>query len=140
MKGKFLAVMIAFLIMGVGAFVAYVMGKYGGFTAIPWWDVLMWIFMCVLGILVLLILAVILLVASSLNGEEETPKMKNKPYKPLKTQKGHSAAQKKKPEKKLRVKKDKKPGTRKKQVKRENGAEKLDQIESPPEWETEEFE
>ena len=132
MKGKFLAVMIAFLIMGVGAFVAYVMGKYGGFTNIPWWDVLMWTFMCVLGILVLLILAVILLVASALNGEnEEYPKMKNKPYKPLKT------SQKKKADIKLRVKREKKPEPRRS---RKPVQTKEETVEHPESWDEEEFE
>lgn len=104
MKTKFLVTMIAFLFMGVGTFMAYALGKYGGFTNIPWYDVLMWTFQAVLGIMLLLILAVILLVYSALNGEEEPE--------PRRKRKARKAAAQKKPEikKKTESKKPRKPG------------------------------
>lgn len=125
MKIKFLAVMIAFLVMGVAAFWGWVISTCGSLTTIPHYALTMWIFEAVFVILILLILAGIFLVASALNGEEdEQPKRKR----------NHKAMKAVEPEKKLRVRKPRKPESRKKPEK------SVKDVGAPAEWKEEEFE
>lgn len=72
MGKKILVAILGSLILAVLAFMGYIMKNYGDFSNIPHYDVTMWIFWIVLGILIVLVLlAVILLYALSLQDQEE---------------------------------------------------------------------